>query len=59
MVEATTGNMLTAPNVKHFMDWLNEINRWGLSVHGPACNKDVQFLGLDAGSDGEQNVRQR
>lgn len=43
MVEATTGNLLTSPNVTHFIHWVNEIHRWGLSVHGPSCQKDVQF----------------
>ncbi|KAJ2897205.1 hypothetical protein MKZ38_004852 [Zalerion maritima] len=43
VVEATAGNMFTAPNVKHFIHWVNEIHRWGLTVHGQLCKKDVQF----------------
>jgi hypothetical protein len=43
VVEATTGNMLTEQNVKHFIQWANEIHRWGLGVHGPSCQRDVQF----------------
>lgn len=43
MIEATTGNLLTSPNVTHFVHWVNEIHRSGLSVHGPSCQKDVHF----------------
>ncbi|KFG84084.1 hypothetical protein MANI_024871 [Metarhizium anisopliae] len=43
VVEATTGNMLSKANVQHFIHWVNEIHRWGLSVHGPSCEKDVKF----------------
>ncbi|MCJ1400074.1 hypothetical protein MMC11_003277 [Xylographa trunciseda] len=43
MIEATPGNLLTAPNVEHFIHWVNEIHRWGLTVYGPSCQKDIQF----------------
>lgn len=29
--------------VKNLMDWLNEIHRWGLTVHGPECQKDAKY----------------
>lgn len=43
VIEATPGNLLTAPNVEHFIHWVNEIHRWGLTVHGPSCQNNVQF----------------
>jgi hypothetical protein len=43
MIEATPGNLLTTPNVEHFIHWVNEIHRWGLTVHSASCQKDVQF----------------
>ncbi|KAK8912072.1 hypothetical protein VCV18_012607 [Metarhizium anisopliae] len=45
--------MLNKQDVQHFIHWVNEIHRWGLSVHGPSCQKDVKFC-----IEGrEQNVR--
>ena len=29
--------------VEHFVDWVNEIHWWGLTVHGPACEEDVKY----------------
>ena len=29
--------------VKSFVDWVNEIHRWGLTVHGPSCEIDVKY----------------
>jgi hypothetical protein len=31
-------------DVLNLVDWLNEIHRWGLAVHGPECEKDVKVL---------------
>ncbi|GME34172.1 uncharacterized protein LTHEOB_11890 [Neofusicoccum parvum] len=31
-----------AANVRHLVDWVNEIHRWGLTVHGPECKEDVR-----------------
>ncbi|KAF9641746.1 hypothetical protein BFW01_g1729 [Lasiodiplodia theobromae] len=28
--------------VRKFVDWINEIHRWGLTVHGPDCEDDVK-----------------
>jgi hypothetical protein len=28
--------------VENLMDWVNEIHRWGLKVHGDSCQRDVQ-----------------
>jgi len=53
MAEASPGNLLTAANVVHFMHWVNEIHRWGLDVHGPSCQKDVQLCIVKK----EKNVR--
>ena len=29
-------------DVADLADWINEIHRWGLSVHWPLCEKDVR-----------------
>lgn len=43
MVEATQADMSSLHDVTHFCDWINEIHRWGLTVHGPSCGRDVQY----------------
>ena len=30
-------------DVKALTDWINEIHRWGLSVHGPSCENDIKI----------------
>ena len=50
--------------VKNFIKWVNEIHRWGLTVHGPGCERDVKvcmgdrtgFRISDIGLDGEEDV---
>ena len=29
-------------DVKDLADWINEIHRWGLGVHGPLCENDIK-----------------
>ncbi|EKG09384.1 hypothetical protein MPH_13590 [Macrophomina phaseolina MS6] len=29
-------------NIRHFIDWINEVHRWGLTVHGPSCEDDIK-----------------
>ncbi len=29
--------------VVQFADWVNEIHRWGLTVHGPGCEEDIKY----------------
>ncbi|KAH7009060.1 hypothetical protein B0J12DRAFT_587363 [Macrophomina phaseolina] len=33
----------TPRGVRVFVDWVNEIHRWGLIVHGPGCERDVKY----------------
>lgn len=28
--------------VQYLMEWVNEIHRWGLTVHGESCQSDIQ-----------------
>jgi len=28
--------------VRELADWINEIHRWGLSQHGPSCERDIK-----------------
>lgn len=32
----------TMVGVQNLMEWINEIHRWGLTVHGDSCQRDVQ-----------------
>ena len=43
MVRASNGSLDKPSDVRNFVEWLNEIHRWGLTVHGPSCEKDVKF----------------
>jgi hypothetical protein len=29
--------------VSWFVNWINEIHRWGLTVHGPSCERDIKY----------------
>ena len=31
-------------NVRRFIDWINEIHYWGLTVHGPSCQNDAKYI---------------
>jgi len=33
-----------APQVRKLIDWLNEIHRWAITEHGPACKLDVKTV---------------
>ena len=30
--------------VRRFIDWINEIHYWGLTVHGPHCQDDAKYI---------------
>lgn len=30
--------------VRELVDWINEIHRWGLSEHGPGCERDIKAV---------------
>jgi len=32
----------TIVGVQNLMEWINEIHRWGLTIHGDSCQRDVQ-----------------
>ena len=36
------GDCELAESVRDLIDWINEIHCWGLTVHGPECQKDVK-----------------
>ena len=36
------GNCMSRPNVLNLIDWINEIHCWGLTVHGPSCERDIK-----------------
>ena len=36
------GNCTNKSSVKELTDWINEIHRWGLNVHGPSCENDIK-----------------
>ena len=43
MVRVRRGNCSRVSGVQNFVSWVNEIHRWGLTVHGPACEKDIKY----------------
>jgi hypothetical protein len=32
----------SSEGVSSFVNWVNEIHRWGLTVHGPSCERDIK-----------------
>lgn len=30
--------------VRELVDWINEIHRWGVTAHGPSCERDVETV---------------
>ena len=38
------GNCRFSKDVRYLIDWINEIHCWGLTVHGPECQKDVNLI---------------
>jgi hypothetical protein len=34
-----------------FVNWINEIHRWGLTVHGASCGRDIKYS-IDGSSGG-------
>lgn len=62
MTEVYHGDCMNTSSVRELINWLNEIHCWGLTVHGPRCEKDImirvnaQESGLrstDIGADSE------
>ncbi|KAL9101791.1 MAG: hypothetical protein Q9163_002987 [Psora crenata] len=37
------GDCDNTAEVKKLVDWINEIHRWGLTVHGPGCERDIKI----------------
>lgn len=31
-------------DIEELVDWINEVHRWGLSEHGPGCERDVKAI---------------
>ena len=31
-------------NLRRFIDWINEIHFWGLTIHGPGCQDDAKHI---------------
>lgn len=36
------GDCTLEASVRSLVNWLNEIHRWGLTVHGPSCERDIK-----------------
>ncbi len=43
MIKARDGNLELFEDTRTFIDWVNKIYRWGLSVHGPFYEKNIKF----------------
>ena len=42
LVRVQHGYCTDLSSVRELIDWLNEIHCWGLTVHGPRCEKDIK-----------------
>lgn len=42
MTSVWEGYCTVRSDVADLADWINEIHRWGLSVHGPLCENDIK-----------------
>ena len=42
MTRVHHGNCTHHSSVRELFDWLNEIHCWGLTIHGPKCEKDIK-----------------
>ncbi len=43
MTNVYHGDCVNASSVRELINWLNEIHCWGLTVHGPRCEKDIKL----------------
>ena len=53
MENVSRGTLQGEVEVEDFIDWVNEIHRWGLTVYGKACEADVKGC-IDRGPSGIQ-----
>jgi len=51
MSNVSRGKLLGEVEVEDFIDWVNEIHRWGLALYGRACEADVKGC-IDRGPSG-------
>jgi hypothetical protein len=51
MSNVSRGKLLGEVEVEDFIDWVNEIHRWGLTIYGRACEADVKGC-IDRGPSG-------
>jgi hypothetical protein len=51
MENVSRGALQGEVEVEDFIDWVNEIHRWGLTVYGKACEADVKGC-IDCGPSG-------
>ena len=43
MTKLYHGDCMNTASVRELINWLNEIHCWGLTVHGPRCEKDIKL----------------
>jgi hypothetical protein len=43
MYRLAKNNCESCEGVSSFVNWVNEIHRWGLTVHGPSCERDIKY----------------
>ena len=43
MYRLTQNDCESCEGVGLFVNWVNEIHRWGLTVHGPSCERDIKY----------------
>ena len=43
MLRVYQNDCTSVSGVVNFVDWVNEIHRWGLTIHAPACELDIKL----------------
>src|SRR5436305_2832686 len=43
MYRLARNNCESCEGVSWFVNWVNEIHHWGLTVHGPSCERDIKY----------------
>lgn len=43
MYRLVQNDCATRTGIRELVNWINEIHRWGLTVHGPSCERDIKY----------------
>jgi hypothetical protein len=55
MYRLVQGTCESCEGVRWFVNWISEIHRWGLTVHGPSCERDIKYC-INSSSGGVRTL---